>query len=355
MTNGEFTRQEMASQVDVWRQVLATLPLMQDRVQALVGMAAGKSFLITGCGSTHYLARSVAFLLNQRAVDATARPASDFVFFPEVMPEEDAWLWAISRSGRTSETLWAVKRFRERSPGGKVLAVSCEADSQLAQLADFSFIAEGAAEKSVAQTRSFTSMFLLSQALICSLAGCPEILPRLQTLPGILDNLISVSAEILRDLGQNRSLERFFFLGGGPLRGLAAEAMLKTKEMTVSWAEAYHPLEFRHGPISVVNNQTLVVGFISDNAGEEEIQVLKDSALLGARTVAIVESAGAFDLSRIDNVLELKSGLSTWERAILYLPPIQWLAYHRARAKAVDPDRPQNLVAVVELQPPIQV
>jgi glucosamine--fructose-6-phosphate aminotransferase (isomerizing) len=123
----------------------------------------------------------------------------------------------------------------------------------LSQQADFTLMASEAQEHSVAQTRSFTSMLLLTQALTAVLAHNEGMLERLHRLPDALEDLVSHLGDLPQRLGTDQSIERFFFLGGGPLYGLANEAMLKTKEMSLSQAEAYHPLEFRHGPMSVVD------------------------------------------------------------------------------------------------------
>ena len=125
--------------------------------------------------------------------------------------------------------------------------------------------------------------------------------------------------------------------------------MLKTQEMTPTWSEAYHVLEFRHGPMSVVSPSALVVGMISDSAPEQEIAVLRHMQRLGGRTLAICESRGALDWSGVDHVLELNSGLDEQQRPVLCLPFIQWLALHRAMAKGVNPDNPANLTQVIVL------
>jgi glucosamine--fructose-6-phosphate aminotransferase (isomerizing) len=53
----------------------------------------------------------------------------------------------------------------------------------------------------------------------------------------------------------------------------------------------------------------------------------------------------------VDTVVELQSGLDEWQRPVLVLPLIQWLAFYRALAKGLDPDNPQNLTQVIVLQP----
>jgi glucosamine--fructose-6-phosphate aminotransferase (isomerizing) len=175
------------------------------------------------------------------------------------------------------------------------------------------------------------------------------MLERLHWLPDGLEDLVGRLEDLPQRLGVDRSIERFFFLGGGPLYGLASEAMLKTKEMSLSYAEAYYPLEFRHGPMSMVDGHTLVVGFLSDSGLAEELRVLQNMQGLGARTVALVEDIAALSGWLADHVVELRSSLSEWERGPLYLPMAQRMAYHRAVAKGLNPDRPQNLTAVVEL------
>jgi glucosamine--fructose-6-phosphate aminotransferase (isomerizing) len=219
----------------------------------------------------------------------------------------------------------------------------------LAQQANFALVTPGGQEQSVAQTRSFTSMLLLIQALAAALASDEEMLERLYRLPDALEDLVARLGDLPQRLGADQDIERIFFLGGGPLYGLANEAMLKTKEMSLSYAEAYHPLEFRHGPMSMVDEHTLAVGLLSDTGLAEELRVLEDMQGLGACTLALIEDGSLFTDWQADHVVELRSGLDEWERGPLYLPVIQRVAYHRAVAKGLDPDRPHNLTAVVEL------
>ena len=101
--------------------------------------------------------------------------------------------------------------------------------------------------------------------------------------------------------------------------------------------------------MSVVDADTLVVGLVSDTAATEEAKVLADMKSLGARILALSEDSAPFDGWRPDDVVELRSDVDEWCRQPLYLPVLQRLAYHRALAKGLDPDRPTNLTAVVEL------
>jgi glucosamine--fructose-6-phosphate aminotransferase (isomerizing) len=71
--------------------------------------------------------------------------------------------------------------------------------------------------------------------------------------------------------------------------------------------------------------------------------------ILGAKTLILTEDSNTADWSGMDYVVSLKTGLDEWDRGVIYLPLIQWMAYYRSLSKGLDPDRPNNLTAVVEL------
>ncbi len=348
MANGIYTRSEIDQQSKAWAETLASFSPQRQFLAEALG-SERRTWLVTGCGSTHYASLSAAALLRQFGLAAWAHPAAELVYFGDMHPQADVNLLAISRSGTTTETLWAVERFRRSRPGGKVVSITTQPESPLAKASDFILSAAPAQELSVAQTRSFTSMFILSQCLAGILQGDGEMAGRLQRLPVALDQLIARTGGLARQIGEDRSLQRFFFLGGGPYYGLACEAMLKTKEMTRSWAEAFHPLEFRHGPMSVVDDQTLVVCLVSDSEQEAEARVVRDMQKLGARILVLTDDASQTDWAGIEYVVELRSGLNEWERGALYLPFIHWMDYYRTLARGLDPDQPVNLSAVIEL------
>jgi glucosamine--fructose-6-phosphate aminotransferase (isomerizing) len=349
MTRNSHTWQEILSQPHAWQMTLEAFVASQSALQDFLDQVNFDQILVAGCGSTHYLAQSAAATLTYRSgIPAHALPSSELWLFTHTVLACRMLLLAVSRSGTTTETLLALSRFRE-THGGPVLTVTCYPESPLAQRADFALAAPDAQERSVAQTRSFTSMFLLTQALAAVLAGDSGRLERLRRLPDVLGGLVDRLGDLPQELGGALDIERIFFLGGGPLYGLANEAMLKTKEMSLSHSEAYHPLEFRHGPMSMADEHTLVVGLLSDTGLAEELSVLKDMKELGARTLALAEDASLFAGWQPDHVVELHSGLDEWERGPLYLPIVQRMAYHRALAKGLNPDRPRNLQAVVEL------
>lgn len=346
MARGQYTFSEISSQPAVWSEVLASFFPHQARVVAAFQALAPDNVLFIGCGSTYYLSQVAAALFQGLTnIPAKAAPSSELLLFPEqtVTNPKHTLLVAISRSGTTTETLQAVSRFRGLG-GLAVWVISCYGQSVLAQGGDMILLAEAAHEQSVAQTRSFSSMLLLAQALAATIAGRNATV--LGSLPGRLGPLLESAGERVEALGRRLDLERVFFLGSGYQYGVANEAMLKMKEMSLTNSEAFHFLEFRHGPMSMATAEALVVGLLSDGARVHEERVLTEMSALGAETFGLNSSSG----TRYEHHVDFGSdGLPPWALPALYLPPLQLLAYHRALTKGLDPDNPRNLEAVVSL------
>jgi glucosamine--fructose-6-phosphate aminotransferase (isomerizing) len=343
---GQHTLSEIISQPNVWAETIHTFMASQAHLKQAWTECDPKQLLFTGCGSTYYLAQTAAALFQSlTGIAARAYPASEIALFaPQLLinPEQTLMV-AISRSGTTTETLAAVEKFRQLG-GQAVWAIACYPQADLVQAANLALVAEAAQEQSMAQTRSFASMLILAQALAATIAG--EDISVLARLPQLVRSLIEQAGPLAETLGYEAGLKQFFFLGSGPQYGLACEAMLKMKEMSISHSEAFHFLEFRHGPKSLIDEQSLVVGLLSPAAFIPESQVLSEMPALGGQTLALNPLPDRIEAQWSVN---LASDLPTWARLALYLPPLQLLAYHRAISKALDPDTPRHLSAVVFL------
>jgi glucosamine--fructose-6-phosphate aminotransferase (isomerizing) len=335
------------TQPDAWAQAIEVGQSTTSALHALWERISPSEVIFTGCGSTYYLSIIAAALARTKGISAKAVPASELWLLTKstVLNPEKTLLVTVSRSGTTTETLRAVDAFR--SAGGRaVVAATNYPQETLARAADLTLAAPLGQEKSIAQTRSFASMVVLCQAIVNAARPDPDFAARLAPLPGLGRKLIASYGELAQRLGNDATVQRFFFLGNGALYGLACEAMLKMKEMSLSYSEAYHMLEFRHGPKSMVDTASLVVGLLGEEAQERELAVLADMRAIGGRTLTLGESPAA---QLPGDIVRLASGLSVADRLVLYLPVLQLLAFYRSIAKGLDPDAPNNLTAVVTL------
>jgi glucosamine--fructose-6-phosphate aminotransferase (isomerizing) len=336
------TYHEIKSQTLAWEQALN-----------LVGMASlpkaveYDQVLFTGCGSTYYLSLAAASLF-QKLTGRTARavPGGELFLNPETAVGQisdfsnKTLLVAVSRSGSTTETVRAVEQFKTHNHG-LVVALTNYDDQPLADLADLPLVIEKGHEQSVAQTRSFSSMYVAAAAFCAKAAGRDDLFKTMAKLPEIGDWLIENYEPYAKEIGENLSFDRFYFLGSGIRYGLACEANLKMKEMTLTHSEPFHFLEFRHGPMSMVNSDTVVVGLLSDANRVHEAKVLSEMADLEATVVSLAES---------DADIAFGSGIPEEGRGVLYLPVLQLMAFYRSLAKGLNPDQPKNLTAVVMLE-----
>ena len=329
------TYDEIMSQTAAWAQALDLVS-----ASALPQAADYDQVIFTGCGSTYYLSLAAAALyqeLTGRA--ARAVPGGELWLNPRSSHAGGKTLLvAVSRSGTTTETVRAVEQFRSNH-WGDVVVIS-NYDERLSRMADVSLLIERGQEQSVAQTRSFASLYVAATALCARMATRTELLSAMEALPAAGENLIAKYEPYAQETGEDLNLDRFYFLGSGFRYGLACEANLKMKEMTLTHSEPFHFLEFRHGPMSMVNDHTLVAGLLSDGNRPHEAKVLTEMEALGGRVLSLGGS---------DARVAFGSDIPESVRGVLYLPVLQLMAYYRSLAKGLNPDRPNNLTAVVRL------
>jgi glucosamine--fructose-6-phosphate aminotransferase (isomerizing) len=339
---GIFTREEIYSQPESWILALEVLNKQRRYIQDLSQKEKYDQVIFTGCGSTYYLSLAAAALFQQMTgLPTRALPASELWLYPHssYISSGRTLLIAISRSGETTETLEACKSYKARGRDS-LMTMVCYPDSQLAKQGMLNLIFPSGMEKSVAQTRAFSTLYLGVIGLCTLWSGQIDLFKKLDSLPRIGQRLITNYGSMAEQIGRNLDLDQVFFLGSGPRFGLACELNLKMKEMSLTHSEAFHFLEFRHGPKSMVTRNTLVIGLISEENSTNEFSVLDDMRNLGGQVLSIGESHTDISfMSELEEVI----------RNVLYLPFGQMMALNRSLAKNLDPDHPNNLDSVVIL------
>lgn len=342
----DYTFTEITTQATAWADALQAFAFLENLLKKDWATLAPKQVLFIGCGSTYYLSLTAAALFQQTTgVPARACPSSEVILFPALTltAPADTLLVTISRSGTTTETLIAIEKFKQI--GGKaVWGITCYPDSPQAQACDLVLPAVAGQEKSVAQTRSFASMLVLAQMMAAALGGLDASAAK--KLPEMAQQLIEQTGPVMQTLGSRTDIERLYFLGSGPQYGVASEAMLKMKEMSLSHSEAFHFMEFRHGPMSMVTEQALVVGLVSQSAATHEQKVLAQMQSLGGHILNLSPLAENGHSTR---QISLPHGLPAWVMPVLYLPVLQLLAYYRTAGKGLNPDNPRHLAQVIYL------
>ncbi len=349
---GNFTLNEINSQPEIWEKVLSTTLSNREKYLARFDGTKEIETLFVGCGTSYYLSLSAASVFSQITGEVSrAYPASEvYLFSDPIFPDHSKKYvpYLISRSGTTTEVNLAAEYIKEHYQF-PIHGISCRQNSDLLKNSDIGYLIPEADEKSVVMTRSFTSMLLLVQLLATILAQNEKFLDELQQLPNLGKDVFSQFGDLPEEIISDGNFHKFVYLGQGPFYGLASESMLKIKEMSLTCSEAYHSLEFRHGPKSMADENMLATFFISNKAREAETKLMQDVSDLGAKILAICDSADSAITQAADYVVELNSGLSDYARLILYMPITQLLGYYQSLSKELNPDEPANLSQVVEI------
>jgi glucosamine--fructose-6-phosphate aminotransferase (isomerizing) len=338
---GSYTRTEIYTQPEAWQGVLHQLNSQTADLHTFLADGNFDQVVFTGCGSTYYLSVAAAAATQRVAgLRSVGLPASEiWRNFNALPPARRPLLVAVSRSGETTETLRACTRFRQLT-GGPIVTLCCYPDSSLSQLGEINLAFPSIQERSIAQTRAFSGLYLAALALAGSFHLSNPLWPNLLQLPALLQQLFDLHTGHLEQLGRDLSIDRFYFLGSGLRYGLACELSLKMKEMTLSHSEPFYAMEFRHGPKSMITPSTLVVALITEERKEDDHAVVAEMKALGARTLTLGDKACEIDF---------KLDLDEVTRSVLYPPFGQIVALNRSLAKGLNPDQPENLDPVVLL------
>jgi glutamine---fructose-6-phosphate transaminase (isomerizing) len=318
-------------------------------------LAASESVVVSGAGSSYYLAQSVAAaargVLRRPYI---AVPLSELLLRPGSVltagsPSTQAVI-VISRSGSTSEAVSVAEAVR--SSGHPTIAVTCRPDSPLARLADVTLVSPAGDESAVVMTRSFASMLALLLQLVARIGHQDGLSSGLAAAADQWDASLAAAA-VGRQLGTT-DWSRVAILGGGARYGIAAEWGLKLLETSQVPTSAYEPLEFRHGPISVCEPGVLVVGLVGGEGAAEEVRVLDEACRLGASGWLLAGDAtevGGDSRDADRHISLIGRGLDPIARLPLLLTPGHALALRLALTRGRDPDAPRHLDQVVILEP----
>ncbi|MBA2468047.1 MAG: SIS domain-containing protein [Chloroflexia bacterium] len=343
-----LTYAEVLNQPASWKAALGHVPPVWAGIAQSLDIDAISHALFMGSGTSLYIAQAAAqSFMEITGTTATAVPTSEvFLSSATTVPRSGSVLaFVISRSGTTSEALLAADFLRTTHSHVKTIGITCNAGTGMAARCDACIELSFATEKSVVMTQSFTTMLLTLQIVASLIASNDAMLENLARLPDAFGDQLADVDRLAQRLGWSPVFDKTIYLGLGPNQGLAEEGTLKLKEMTQSACEAYNPLEFRHGPISIVDERTLIVLFEGRRERAYIADVERDLKRHGAHVVAV----GPYPSTGADDSLVVGATSSDLARCLLYLPFAQLLAYYRALSLGLDPDKPRNLSSVVVL------
>ncbi len=341
MNETHVTIDEINGQPEAIEAVLEELAGNED-VATVVSNAS--TFCLVGCGTSYFLSLTGSALLNESAV-SFAVPGSEVFIAQDQLPSVSVdVIIPISRSGESTETVRATEHLQGMYPDATVLGITCTAGSSIHELSDVPILSPAGAEEGVVMTKSYSSMLVALEYLALVAAGEDADATAWDSLPSDSERILEAADVVASELGSQTDIEKFVFLGSGEYYGLAMEAMLKLEEMTLGWTKAYHSLEFRHGPQSIADDNTLVTVFLPGRNTGMHANLVADITELGATTLVVGTESSLGDVTG-DYKIEIPDRNPT--SLSLSAPIFQLLGYYRAVESGLDPDEPKNLSQVV--------
>jgi glutamine---fructose-6-phosphate transaminase (isomerizing) len=349
-TPGSHSLAEILSQPPYWSECLNHLR-QQDTaasIRELLGDAS--EWLFIGCGSSYYIALAAAAVWSAvTGIKARAFPASEILLFPELVLAGSSKPAAalISRSGSTSETVRAAEVLKQKRV--RTVAVTCTDGNRLQEISSCSLALPACDEQSTVMTRSFTSMLLGLQFLAAGWAQNRKLAENIEKLPELAASCLRNLPARVQEFVDPRQFEDYVCLGQGPFYGLACETALKITEMSTSYVQSFHTLEFRHGPKSIVSPEALVIFLLSEQGYNAECDLLEEIKSLGGTTISITNRADTRARASSDLLIEFGFDLPELARIVPYIFAGQLTGLYTGLQKGLDPDNPRNLTRVVML------
>src|SRR5829696_8619868 len=354
-----FMLKEIHEQADAVAETIADRTVRPDGVD-LDGMGAiddeylrgMRRIVVVACGTSYH-----AGLIGRYAIEQWARVpvemdiASEYRYRDPVVGEGDLVI-GITQSGETADTLAAMRLAKQR--GAKVLAVTNIMGSQATRDADGVLFTRSGLEVSVAATKTFVAqvaaMYLLALRLAelrgtLAPADLGRLVAELKHIPHHIDAMLAngLTAAIDRTAERHHRAGFFLYLGRHVGLPVCLEGALKLKEISYIATDAYAAGEMKHGPIALLSEQTPVVVVATESPVLGKLlSNIAEVRARGAHVIAIA-SAGAVEVAEHCEEIVYVPECDRLIAPVLATVPLQLLAYHVARARGLNVDRPRNL------------
>lgn len=319
-----------------------------------------KDIDIIGCGSAYH-----AGLVGKKLIETYADIKVNTYLASEYRYEKnfstkDTLTILISQSGETADTLAALRKAKER--GIDTLGIINTVGSSIAREASQVFYIKVGCEISVATTKAYQAQVLILELLALSLAVRKNKITK-DEANKILQSIKQIPQEITKEI-QNKqtydniakkikSKEDIFFLGRGIDYSLCMEASLKLKEISYIHSEAYAAGELKHGTISLIEQNTPVIGLVTDkNLAMKTISNIKETKARGSFVVLVTLDSIYEDYKNddfYDEIITLKD-LNDFTSPLLAMTIFQLLSYEVAYLKGEEIDKPRNLAKSVTVE-----
>lgn len=315
------------------------------------------NIIIVACGSAYHVGVVGQYVIESASrIPVRVELASEFRYRDPIMNENDLVI-VISQSGETADSLAALRLAKKMNI--KTLGIVNVVGSSIAREADYVFYTLAGPEIAVATTKAYSAQLIAIYALAIQLGKYREIIDEkrytslieeMETLPEKVERVLSDKERIQWFASKYANAQDMYFIGRGIDYAVSLEGSLKMKEISYVHSEAYAAGEIKHGPISLIEDGTLVIGICTDKKLFEKtrsnmVEVKSRGAYLMGLT-----SYGNYSIEDTADFTVYIPQTDPYFTTSLAIIPLQLLGYYLSVAKGLNVDKPRNLAKSVTVE-----
>ena len=321
----------------------------KDNIQEIIDDVGDvQRICFVACGTSYHASLTGKYLIESLAgIPTDVILASEFKYCANTLNDKTLVIF-ISQSGETADSLKALDVANQTS---KTLGIVNVAGSSITRRADYVIQTQAGPEIGVAATKTYVAQLSAIYLFSALLSKNIELLNELDKVPDFIDETLG-TVELVEELSKRYNYARdFFYLGRGYVYPTALEGALKLKEITYIHGEGYAAGELKHGPLALIDTDIPVVVVIppGDNY-KKTMSNLEEVKSRGANVLAIGSADDKVLKSKSDDVIPINSDVKEIIAPLVYIVPLQLIAYYITLEKGHDPDKPKNLAKCVTVE-----
>ena len=312
---------------------------------------------IVACGSAYHVGVVAQYVMEDLAqIPVRVELASEFRYRKPLL-DPNGLVIVISQSGETADSLAALRLAKEK--GLKTLGIINVVGSSIAREADNVFYTLAGPEIAVATTKAYSTQLIAAYCLALQFAFVrgkiddkkyTELISELQTIPEKIEKILEDKERIQWFASKVANSKDIFFIGRGIDYAVSLEGSLKLKEISYIHSEAYAAGELKHGTISLIEDNILVIGVLTQSElYEKTVSNMVECKSRGAYLMGLT-TYGKYAVEDTVDFTTYIPKIDEHFAASLAVVPLQLLGYYVSVAKGLDVDKPRNLAKSVTVE-----
>ena len=312
---------------------------------------------IVACGSAYHTGVVTQYVMEDLArVPVRVELASEFRYRRPILDKDDLVI-VVSQSGETADTLAGLRLAKEQ--GVKTLGIVNVVGSSIAREADNVFYTLAGPEISVATTKAYSAQLIAGYLLSIEFAKVREqitekqyfeYIEELKSIPEKINRIIEDEERIQWFAAKQANAKDIFFVGRGIDYAVCLEGSLKLKEISYIHSEAYAAGELKHGTISLIEDNILVIGSLTQpDLFEKTVSNMVECKSRGASLMGLT-TFGNYSIEDTADFVVYIPKTDPHFAASLAVVPLQLLGYYVSVARGLDVDKPRNLAKSVTVE-----